>query len=124
VASHVLYVTIGEVERFPNARKLAACAGLVPTVRQSGESDHHGRITKEGSKDLRSVLVQAPHVVASRSTSNELAPLRGVYERTRGTRGRRKIAVVALARHLLRIAFHVWRDGTVYEPERVRCIAA
>jgi hypothetical protein len=70
------------------------------------------------------VLVQAAHVISSRSTSDELAPLRAVYERTRGTRGRRKIAVVALARHLLRIAFHVWRDGTVYEPERVRCIAA
>lgn len=124
VASHVLYATIGEIERFPNARKLASYAGLIPTVRQTGESDPHGRITKEGSKDLRSVLVQAAHVVSARSTSDEIAPLRSVYERIRGTRGRRKIAVVALARHLLRIAFHVWRDGTVYEPERVRCIAA
>ncbi len=77
VASQVLYATIGEIERCPNARKLASYAGLVPTVRQSGSSDRHGGITKEGSKYLRSVLVQGAHVVASRSSSDELAPLRG-----------------------------------------------
>ena len=73
---------------------------------------------------LRSVLVQGAHVVASRSSSDELAHLRAVYERCRGTRGRRKIAIVALARHMLRIAFHVWREATVYDSLRVRSIAA
>jgi transposase len=124
VVAYEVYATIGNIERFPNARKLAAYAGLVPTVRQSGTSDIHGRITKEGSKYLRAVLVQAAHVISARSRSDEAAPLRAVYERVRGTRGRRKIAVVALARHLLGIIFHVWRDGTTYDSGRVRCIAA
>ncbi len=119
VVAATTYAVIGEVERFPNARSLSAYAGLVPTVRQSGDRNSHGGITKEGSKQLRAVLVQAAHTVA-RSTSPSAAPLRATFERIRGTRGRRKIALVALARHLLRIAFHVWRDQQTYDPAKVR----
>jgi hypothetical protein len=32
-----------------------------------------------------------------------------------GTRGRRKIAVVAVARHRVRLAFYILRDGTTYD---------
>ena len=42
----------------------------------------------------------------------------------RGLRGRRKIAVVALARHLLRIAYYVLRDETTYERTRVGQVTA
>jgi len=118
----VLYATIGNIHRFPNSRTLSAYAGLVPIVRQSGDSTLHGRITKEGSKPLRAALIQAAHIV-TRSKSSEAEPLRRVFDRVRGTRGRRKIALVALARHLLRIAFHVWREGTAYDPDMVRCPA-
>jgi hypothetical protein len=33
---------------------------------------------------------------------------------------RRKIAVVAAARHILRIAYHILRDGTEYDATRLR----
>jgi hypothetical protein len=45
--------------------------------------------------------------------------LQAIAERVRGSRGRRKIAIVALARPLLRIAYSLPRDDTVYEPPRV-----
>ena len=35
------------------------------------------------------------------------------------TRGRRKIAVVAVARHLLRIAYYILRDGTAHDAHRL-----
>jgi transposase len=113
VAAATLFATIGDIGRFRNARMLAAYAGLVPSVRQSGDSNQVGRITKEGSRPLRAVLVQCAHVV-TRSSNDASAPLRAYFDRIRGTRGRRKIALVALARHLLRIAFHVWKDATPY----------
>ncbi len=113
VAAATIYATVGDIGRFRNARTLAAYAGLVPTVRQSGDSNQLGRITKEGSRPLRSVLVQCAHVV-TRTSTDAAAPLRAHFDRIRGTRGRRKIALVALARHLLRIAFHVWKDSTPY----------
>jgi transposase len=115
-----IYAAVGDVSRFPNAKSLCAYAGLVPTVRQSGGSAGHGRITKEGSKPLRATLVQAAHIAASRCQGDAVEPLRAIYTRIRGTRGRRKIAIVALARHLLRIAYYVLRDGTVYDASRLR----
>jgi hypothetical protein len=36
------------------------------------------------------------------------------------SRGRRKIATVTLARHLLRIAYYILRDGTTFDPKRLR----
>ena len=33
-------------------------------------------------------------------------------------RGRRKIAIVAVARHLLRLGYYLLRDGTTYDPQR------
>ncbi|MEX1362015.1 MAG: transposase [Nannocystaceae bacterium] len=36
----------------------------------SGDADHHGRITKQGSKHLRSVLVRSAHVVSTPRGTN------------------------------------------------------
>ena len=119
-----IYAWVGDVRRFPNAKALAAYAGLVPSVRQSGDVQRLGSITKTGSKALRSTKVAAAHVTASRCRSPEAEPLQAIAERVRGSRGRRKIAIVALARHLLRIAYYVLRDSTVYEAKRLeRCAA-
>ncbi len=115
-----IYAWVGDVRRFPNARALASYAGLVPSVHQSGESQHCGRITKQGTGQLRSALVQAGHVLMFRCRSAEAAPLQAIAKRIHTARARRKIAVVAAARHLLRIAYYVLRDGTEYDPQRLR----
>ena len=114
-----LYAWVGDVRRFPHAKQLAAYAGLVPSVRQSGSAVQHGRITKQGAPVLRATLVQAAHVLLSRGRRAEATPLQAIGLRIRGTRGRRKIAVVAVARHLLRIAYYLLRDGTRYDPQRL-----
>ena len=38
---------IGEISRFPNAKKLSAYLGLNPSTRQSGPHCYHGPITKQ-----------------------------------------------------------------------------
>ncbi|MCP4742178.1 MAG: IS110 family transposase [Actinomycetales bacterium] len=122
ICAATLYATIGDIHRFPNARALGSYAGLVPSVRQSGDVSRHGNITRAGSTHLRTVLVQSAHV-ATRITSSRADPIRAIYARIRGSRGRRKIALVAIARHLLRIAYYVWRDGTTFDPAKLRCPA-
>jgi transposase len=117
-----IYAWVGDVRRFPDAKALAAYAGLVPSMRQSGEVQRLGRITKTGSRALRSTLVQAAHVLMNRCRSVEAKPLQAIGERVRTSRGRRKIATVALARHLLRIAYYMLRDGTVYDATRLRML--
>jgi transposase len=114
-----IYAWVGDVRRFPHAKALAAYAGLVPTVRQSGGAVHVGGITKQGAPALRTTLVQAANVLLSRCRGTEAVPLQAIGERIRGSRGRRKIAVVALARHLLRIAYYILRDGTTYDARRL-----
>jgi transposase len=115
----MLYAWIGDVSRFPHAKQLAAYVGLVPTVRQSGSTVQLGRITKQGAPALRATVVQAAHVLLSRCRGPEATPLQAIGLRIRGTRGRRKIAVVAVARHLVRLAFYILRDGTTYDAGRV-----
>ena len=120
----MIYAWVGDVSRFPHAKQLAAYAGLVPTVRQSGGAVYVGRITKQGAPALRATLVQAAHVLLSRCRRAEAAPLQAIGLRIRGTRGRRKIAVVAVARHLLRIAYYILRDGTTYDAQRLGTVTA
>lgn len=114
-----IYATVGDISRFPSAGKLASYAGLVPSVSQTGLSLKQGGITKEGMSSLRSMLVQAGHALLWRCTSESAAPLRAVAQRVRNNRGRSKVAVVAAARHILKIAFYILRDGTVYDPIRL-----
>jgi hypothetical protein len=64
-----IYAWVGDVSRFRNARLLCSYAGLVPCVHQSGETDRTAGITKEGAKPLRSILVQAGHVLLFRCDS-------------------------------------------------------
>jgi transposase len=115
-----IYASVGDIRRFRNARHLTAYAGLVPSIHQSGDSTRSGGITKEGSAFLRSVLVQGGHILLARCNAAEAQPLRRLPQRVHATRVRRKIAVVAAARFILRTAFYVLRDGTSYDPKRLR----
>ena len=114
VSLHI-YVAIGDVTRFKTARQLASYAGLVPMVKQSGSSSWHGGITKQGNKALRSALVQAGHILLSKCQTEETLPLKSIAQRVHANRMKRKVAVVAAARHILRISFYIMRDGTEYD---------
>ena len=49
---------IGDITNFKESRQLASYFGLVPTVRDSGGKQNHGKITKRGNKIVRTYLVQ------------------------------------------------------------------
>lgn len=119
-----IYAWVGDVSRFKSARELASYAGLVPSVHQSGKTERLGGITRTGSPQLRSVLVQAGQVLLSRCQREQMLPLKAIPLRVQTNRGKRKIAVVAAARHILRIAYYVMRDGTSYDPTRIRSASA
>ena len=52
---------LADVSRFSSAKHVGSYAGLVPSTHQSGTHDAHGRITKRGSAELRSMLCEAAH---------------------------------------------------------------
>lgn len=53
ITAAVLALEIDDIHRFSDARKLAAYAGLVPSVHASGGKIHHGRLMKQSNKWLR-----------------------------------------------------------------------
>ena len=52
----VLSSAIDNAKRFPDSASLAAYFGLAPSVRNSADVTHHGRITKKGDKLVRHIL--------------------------------------------------------------------
>jgi transposase len=118
VSAQTLVAAVDTIERFPTAKKLVAYSGLVPSVRASGERVEYGRITKQGRSEIRAVWVQAAHAVML-VKDRAAQPLQRWCERLARRRGK-KTAVVALARKLLTIAFHLLREGTTYDARRLR----
>lgn len=55
----VIYGEIADIDRFSSEKKLYSYAGLTPSIHQSGEVEYHGRMTKQGSKYLRWVMIHA-----------------------------------------------------------------
>lgn len=56
--AEVLVATIDDPHRFKNARQVSSYIGMIPKQYQSGETDRNGRITKRGSRLLRTMLVE------------------------------------------------------------------
>jgi transposase len=99
----VILAEIGDIDRFGSARKLAAWAGLTPTVRGSDLTIRHGHISKQGSTWLRWILCEAAQTA---KRSPEFAATYHGIARRRG----KKIATTALARKLLTRAYHLLTD--------------
>lgn len=62
-------IEIGDPKRFESSRAVGAYLGLTPKQYSSGETQKQGKISKCGSKDLRSLLVEAAIVILTRTKS-------------------------------------------------------
>ena len=106
---------IDNPHRFKRGKEVGAYLGLVPKQIQSGETNRLGRITRAGSRVLRSLLVEVSWVGLRYNSW-----MRSIYERTRrNSRTRKKIAIVAVARKLLIRCWAMLRDGTAWRPDHV-----
>jgi transposase len=95
-----LVVEIGDIARFPTARKLCAWAGLTPQVRNSDRKVRHGHITKQGSPWVRGILQEAAQTAKRHPM---FAPAYAQLAHRRGSH----IATTAIARRLLARSFHI-----------------
>jgi len=91
---------IGDIARFPSARKLCTWAGLTPAVRNSDRKVRHGHITKQGSPWVRGILQEAAQ------TAKRHPMFASAYAQLARRRGSH-IATVAIARRLLARCFHI-----------------
>jgi transposase len=109
--AEVLVAWIDDPRRFRHNRQVGCYFGLVPCQDQSVGRNRLGHIAREGPAVVRQMLVEAVWQDIRRSPT-----LRGYYEQLRrGDVQRRKIALVATARHLAVIAVAMLRDGTCWQ---------
>lgn len=104
---------LDDPRRFARGRQVGSYAGLVPSVRNTGDNPRHGRITHQGRSLLRHALTQAAH---SALRSHALAARDRAWARSLDARRGRQVAVIALARRLLVIAHQMWLTGELYDP--------
>lgn len=115
LAASALVASVGNVSNFKNGRSFAAFIGLVPKQSSSGGKERLGRISKGGDHYLRwLLLVDGLAVIryAQRHGTRRPCLLQLLQRRTT------KIAAVALANKMARIAWVLMaRGGAYHEPK-------
>lgn len=112
-----LVASVADPKAFKSGRNLAAWIGLVPKQNSSGGKDRLGGITKQGDRYLRQLLVVgALAVVRYAERHGTRRPWLVQLLAKRPT----KVATVALANKIARIAWAIMTSGESYrEPEPV-----
>jgi transposase len=111
-------LTLDDPQRFPKSREVGCFLGLCPGRRDSGESQPQMRISKEGDRYLRTMLVQGAHYILGPFGEDSDLRRWGLKLAARGGKNAKKRAVVAVARKLAVLLHRLWVSGEVYEPLR------
>ena len=118
IISSAVVAAIGTGAGFKQGRDFGAWLGLVPKQESTGDRTILGKISKRGNKYLRTLFVQAAHVVLVRRPHGARLGLWPWIE-TAGRRLHRNMLVIALAHKLARIAWAVLARGHDYQPRSV-----
>lgn len=108
--------TLEPVVRFRRSRQVAAYCGLDPQEHSSGEAQRFGRISKQGNRMLRHLLVEAAWSAVRPGRDDEL---RRVFYRLLHRR-KASVAIVAVARRLGLRLYRMLREEIEYEEFRRR----
>ena len=110
-----------DLERFEgNYKKFAAYVGIIPSVHNSNESTHYGRITKHGPQELRTAFVQAAMGMIRLTKVTSEWRLLKEYQRRKDEKGSGR-AIIALARKITRIVFVMLSKRERFNPDLMRC---
>jgi hypothetical protein len=112
-----LLAALGDITRFRDGDHAAAYVGLVPSTRQSGDHCYHGHITKRGRSQTRGLLTQS-----AQHAARHPGPI-GAFFRRLAKRKNRSVAITAVARKLVTIAFLMLKNNEPYRyarPELMR----
>ena len=101
-----LAASIDGISRFPDSRRLCSYAGVVPSVRNSADTVHHGRITKRGDSMVRWILTEAVKCHTRFEPDSDITKF---YLHTKKKRGHSK-AVVAASSKMLRVMYWMLKE--------------
>ena len=112
VSGSVILAEIGDYHDFKTPEQLAKWCGLSPGENESAGKKKPCGITKQGSKYLRTVLVQIAHIVARKGNSN----LSKFFQKL-SKRKEYNVAITALARKLICLVYHLLINQELYLEE-------
>ena len=92
---------IGDITRFPSAKQLVGYSGLGTWIADSGDTHRSGKITKEGRRELRAVLIEAAWVAVEHQPHWQAQ-----FAQLAARSGKPK-AIVAIARKFLVAVWYV-----------------
>jgi transposase len=113
ILAYTIASEIGDIGRFPTARKLIGYTGLCPRVYQSGQTDRRGALAKNGPNYLRWALIEAAH------TAGRTIYYRPIIERMRARHGHRRgsaLAAVEIARRLTEAIWWMLTENQPFAP--------
>jgi transposase len=116
--SSAVVAAIGNGTGFKQGRDFGAWLGLVPKQESTGDRTILGKISKRGNKYLRTLFVQAAHVVLARRPRAAMPGLWPWIEQA-SKRMHRNMLAIALANKLARIAWAVLARGQDYQSRNV-----
>lgn len=122
VISTAVVAAIGAGEAFELGRDFGAWLGLVPRQYSTGGRPILGRISKRGSKYLRTLFVQAAQIILMRPHNWEKFSF-GPWLKEASKRMHKNKLAAALANKLARIAWSILRHGKDFDTHRVEVTA-
>jgi transposase len=106
---------IGDIARFPTARKLVGYSGLNPKIKQSGQSARVGRMSKAGPDTLRWAAVEA-----AQQAWRPANPWHELYTDIKRRHGKANPAKAAVARKILIASWHILSRNQPFKPSAPR----
>jgi transposase len=122
ILAPLVWLEIGEIERFSRAENLASYAGLVPRIIASGGRIRHGGTCRNVNQYLKWGFVEAA-TCAVRLEAYRDGHVGQLYHRLAPGKGHGR-AIVAVARHLAEASYWVLRKKQPYKAPAPRPIAA
>ena len=119
LTSTALRASVGDIQRFPCARRFASWLGLTPREYSSGERRRLGSISKRGDVYLRTLLVHGARsaLMAAHRQQRTGRPLDRLRQRALACQRQRghNVATVALANRMARIIWATWKHGRPFD---------
>jgi len=114
ITASLIAATVVDISLFKTARQFAAWLGLVPRQNSTGGKTRLGRITKAGNKEIRKLLVLGATSMLGHAEGWH--SVLGGWLRNILQRRPVRLATVALANKMARIAWSVMTRNEVYRP--------
>jgi transposase len=122
ITASLIAATVADIGLFKRARDFAAWLGLVPRQHSTGGKTRLGRITKTGNRAIRRLLVLGATSMVYRAAQWNSAA--GIWVRSILERRPVRLATVALANKMARIAWAVMTRKDVYHPRGATVVTA